>query len=118
MSLFVMLLLLLLLLLCNRLFDCLIVCLFVCFFDLLRSYHVILDWARGRGARAPGPKLQDTHGECNYLLSGRLPTVRQTTYCQANYLLSKLEAVTHGESNDLLSGRLPTVRQATYCQTG
>ena len=32
-------------------------------------------WARGLGA--PGPRLQDTHGECNYLLSGRLPTVRQ-----------------------------------------
>ena len=31
----------------------------------------------GPGAGAPGPKLQDTHGECNYLLSGRLPTVRQ-----------------------------------------
>ena len=67
---------------------------------------------QGLGPLGPGPKLQDTHGECNYLLSGRLPTVRQTTYCQANYLLSKLEAVTHGESNYLLSGRPPTVRQA------
>ena len=27
-------------------------------------------WARGLGA--PGPKLQDTRGECNHLLSGRL----------------------------------------------
>ena len=35
----------------------------------------------GPGAGAPGPKLQDTHGESNYLLSCRLPTVRQTTYC-------------------------------------
>ena len=30
----------------------------------------------GPGAGAPGLKLQDTHGECNYLLSGRAPTVR------------------------------------------
>ena len=38
-------------------------------------------WARGLGA--PGPKLQDTNGECNYLLSGRLPTVRQAiSRCQ------------------------------------
>ncbi len=66
--------------------------------------------SQGPGHPGPGPKLQDTHGECNYLLSGRLPTVRQTTYCQANYLLSKLGAVTHGESNYLLSGK------ATYCQ--
>ena len=69
----------------------------------------------GQGAGAPGPKLQDTHGKCNYLLSGRLPTVRQTTYCQANYLLSKLGAVTHGESNCLLSGRL---LQAGYLLSG
>ena len=46
-------------------------------------------WARGRGPLGqgpgpvgPGPKLQDTHGESNYLLSGRLPNVRQS------YLLS------------------------------
>ena len=45
----------------------------------------------GPGAGAPGPKLQDTHGECNYLLSGKLPTVRQSY---------------------LLSGKLPTVRHA------
>ena len=71
----------------------------------------------GQGAGAPLPKLQDTHGKCNYLLSGRLPTVRQTTYCQANYLLSRLGAVTHEESNYLMSGRLPTVRQANgRCQ--
>ena len=69
----------------------------------------------GQGAGAPLPKLQDTHGKCNYLLSGRLPTVRQTTYCQANYLLSKLGAVTHGESNCLLSGRL---LQAGYLLSG
>ena len=50
-------------------------------------------WARGLGA--PGPKMWDTRGERNYLLSGRLPTVRQATYCQA---------------------KLPTVRQATYSQ--
>ena len=25
----------------------------------------------GPGAGAPGPKLQDTHGDCNYLLSGK-----------------------------------------------
>ena len=37
----------------------------------------------------------------SYLLSGKLPTVRQATYCQASYLLS---------------GKLPTVRQATYSQ--
>ena len=49
---------------------------------------------QGPGPLGPGPKLQDTHGECNYLLSGRLPTVRQTTYCQASYLLSgRLSAV-------------------------
>ena len=48
------------------------------------------------------------NGECNYLLSGKLPTVRQATYSQASYLQS---------------GKLPTVRQsyllsgkATYCQ--
>ena len=35
------------------------------------------------------------NGECNYLLSGKLPTVRQSY---------------------LLSGKLPTVRQATYSQ--
>ena len=57
-------------------------------------------WARGLGA--PGPKMWDTRGDSNYLLSGKLPTVRQTTYCQANYLLS---------------GKLPTIRQATYYQT-
>ena len=50
-------------------------------------------WARGLGA--PGPKMWDTRGERNYLQSGKLPTVRQATYCQA---------------------KLPTVRQATYCQ--
>ena len=43
-------------------------------------------WARG--LEAPGPKQEDTRGECNHLLSGKLPTVRQTTYCQASYLLS------------------------------
>ena len=58
-------------------------------------------WARGLGAR---PKLQDTHGECNYLLSGRLPTVRQTTYCQASYLLSG--KATYSQA------KLPTVRHA------
>ena len=88
------------------------------FYDFLgTSWYVFsIDWARGwgplgqgPGPLGPGPKLQDTHGECNYPLSGRLPTVRQTTNCQANYLLSKLEAVTHG---DPLSGSLPTVRQA------
>ena len=52
-------------------------------------------WARGLGA--PGPKMWDTRGARNYLLSGRLPTVRQATYCQASYLLS---------------GKLPTVRHA------
>ena len=31
-------------------------------------------WARGLGA--PEPKMWDTRGECNYLLSGKLPTVR------------------------------------------
>ena len=37
----------------------------------------------GPGAGAPGPKLQDTHGESNYLLSARLPTVRQAiSRCQ------------------------------------
>ena len=35
----------------------------------------------GPGAGAPGPKLQDTHGECNYLLSGRLPTVSRCQRC-------------------------------------
>ena len=52
-------------------------------------------WARGRGRDplgqgpgGPGTKLQDAHGECNYLLSGKLPTVRQATYYQASYLLS------------------------------
>ena len=44
---------------------------------------------------APGPKMWDTRGDSNYLLSGKLPTVRQATYCQA---------------------KLPTVRQATYSQ--
>ena len=49
-------------------------------------------WARGLGA--PGRKMQDTHGERNYLLSGKLLTIRQTTYFQANYLLSgRLSAV-------------------------
>ena len=54
-------------------------------------------WPKGPGPLgpgalgAPGPKLQDTHGECNYLLSGKLPTVRQSY---------------------LLSGKLPTVRHA------
>ena len=42
-------------------------------------------WARGRGrdplGQGPGgplpkPKMWDTRGECNYLLSGKLPTVR------------------------------------------
>ena len=52
-----------------------------------------------------------TYCQADYLLSGKLPTVG------ANYLLSKLGAVTHGESNYLLSGRLPTVRQANgRCQ--
>ena len=50
-------------------------------------------WARGPGA--PGPKMWDTHGKCIHLLPGKLPTVRQATYCQA---------------------KLPTVRQATYSQ--
>ena len=36
-----------------------------------------------------------TYCQASYLLSGKLPTVRQATYCQA---------------------KLPTVRQATYCQ--
>ena len=43
-------------------------------------------WARGLGA--PGPKMWDTRGDSNYLLSGKLPTVRQATYYQASYLLS------------------------------
>ena len=52
-------------------------------------------WARGRGQDplgqgpgAPGPKMWDTRGERNYLLSGKPPTIRQATYYQASYLLS------------------------------
>ena len=55
-----------------------------------------------RGLGAPGPKMWDTRGDSNYLLSGKLPTFKQATYCQASYLLSgKPSAV---------------VRQATYSQ--
>ena len=72
-------------------------------------------WARGLGA--PGPKIWDTRRECNYLLSGKLPTIRQATYYQASYLLSgRLSAVmklaTYYQADYLLSGKLPTVRQA------
>ena len=50
---------------------------------------------RTQGPWAPwGPYIR---GECNHLLSGKLPTVRQATYYQASYLLS---------------GKLPTIRQA------
>ena len=83
-----------------------------------------------RGLGAPGPKMWDTRGERNYLLSGRLPAVRQATYYQASYLLSgKLPTIRHAPKRSrilctqrphadyLLSGKLPTIRQATYCQT-
>ena len=64
-------------------------------------------WARGLGA--PGPKMWDTRGARNYLLSGRLPTVRQATYSQASYLQSG--KATYSQA------KLPTVRQS-YLQSG
>ena len=64
-------------------------------------------WARGLGA--PGPKMWDTRGECNHLLSAKVPTVRQATYCQASYLQSG--KATYSQA------KLPTVRQS-YLQSG
>ena len=52
----------------------------------------------------PGPKPQDTRGECNHLLSGRLPTVRQAiSRCQrctqkAYALQPKVSAYMHPAS--------------------
>ena len=43
-------------------------------------------WARGPWGR--WAQMWDTRGARNYLLSGKLPTVRQATYYQAGYLLS------------------------------
>ena len=60
-----------------------IMSLFVCCFCFLFGPRPLGPWAHGPRplgpiwARAPGPNLQDTHGESNYLLSGKLPTVRQ-----------------------------------------
>ena len=65
-------------------------------------------WARGLGA--PGPKMWDTRGECNHLLSGKLPTVRQATYCQAK--LPTVRQATYCQASYLQSGKLPTVRHA------
>ena len=56
-------------------------------FELLRSYYVVLDWARGRGPLGQGPGPLGP--------SYRIHMESVTTYCQADYLLS---------------GKLPTVK--------
>ena len=61
-------------------------------FELLRSYYVVLDRARGRGRLGQGPlgpsyrihmEIVTTYCKAVYLLSGKLPTVVQATHCQA-----------------------------------
>ena len=73
----------------NCLLNCLLYCLLNCLLELpIVLPCVLLDCfdCLGPGPLgAPGPKIWDTRGECNYLLSGKLPTVRQATYCQAGY---------------------------------
>ena len=53
-------------------------------FELLRSYYVVLDWARGPLGQGPGPlgpsyrihmESVTTYCQADYLLSGKLPTV-------------------------------------------
>ena len=67
-------------------------------------------WARGLGA--PGPKLQDIRGECNYLLSGRLSAVSDlhptTAYMHPNVSTYRLPTV---RQSYLLSGRLSAVSE-------
>ena len=87
------------------LIDCLIVWLIDCLINWLIICLIVLVFGPG-ALGAPGPKLQDTHGECNYLLSGKLPTVRQTTYCQSLGPLHMESLTTYCQAGYLLSGRL------------
>ena len=61
--------------------------------------------------------------ETSYLLSGNLPTVRQafsryeTSYLQSGRLSAVMKQATYGQAGfQPLWNKLPTVRQATYCQ--
>ena len=56
------------------------------------------------------------NGECNYLLSGKLPTVRQATYSQAKLPTIRQSYLQSGKAT-YSQAKLPTVRQS-YLQSG
>ena len=71
---------------------------------------------------APGPRCRirvvhvTTYCQASYLLSGKLPTVRQATYCQAKLPTVRQSYLQSGKAT-YSQAKLPTVRQS-YLQSG
>ena len=110
---------------------CLIVCSIVWFFDSLIIWLISCVEFLGPGPLgAPGPRCRirvatvTTYCQASYLLSGKLPTVRQafsryeTSYLLSGKLPTVRQAFSRSQASYLLSGKpSAVVRQATYCQT-
>ena len=65
---------------------------------------------------APNNRIQTTYCQASYLLSGKLPTIRQATYYQASYLLSDkpsavMKLATYCQASYLLSGKNSAVSE-------